>query len=230
MGGGAKQGTDELLLTLPATDVQIVLGKYAAVLGIYSVSLLISLSHVLVLMWLGNPDPGLLAGNYLGYWLLGAALIPIGMLASVLTSNATVAFVLAALLCSAPVLIDAAAGLFDPLSGRFLAQAGVFVHFNEFAQGIVSAGALTYFAGLAALFAGLNVAVIRRGRIPLSPHVAVRAAAFLVALAAATCWCAGGRPPRRDGRTDSFARRRNAPADDDAAGRSRGADSGVRQP
>jgi len=181
-----KQGTDELLLTLPATDLEIVLGKYAAILGIYSASLLISLSHVVVLMRLGNPDPGLLAVNYFGYWLLGAALIPIGMLASAFTSNATVAFVLAALLCSLPVLIDAAAGLFDPLSGRFLAQAGVFVHFNEFAQGIVSAAALTYFAGLAALCAGLNVAVIRRGRVPLSAHVAVRAAAFIVALAAAT--------------------------------------------
>jgi len=181
-----KQGTDELLLTLPATDLEIVLGKYTAVLGIYSASLLISLSHVVVLARLGNPDPGLLAANYLGYWTAGAALIPIGMLASALTSNATVAFVLAALLCSGPVLIDAAAGLFDPSYGRFLAHAGVFVHFNEFAQGIVSAGAITYFAGLAALFVGLNVVVIRRGRVPLNAHVAVRAAAFIVALAAAT--------------------------------------------
>ena len=181
-----KQGTDELLLTLPATDREIVLGKYAAILGIYSISLLISLSHVVVLGRLGNPDAGLLTANYLGYWMAGAALIPVGMLASALTSNATVAFVSAALLCSVPVLIDAAAALFDPAYGRYLAQAGVLVHFNEFAQGIVSAGAITYFVGLAALFLGLNVAVIRRGRVPLNAHVAVRAVACLVALAAAT--------------------------------------------
>ena len=186
-----RQGTDELLLTLPATDLEIVLGKYKAVALVYSVSLLLSLSHVVVLIWLGRPDVGLMLANYLGYLLAGAALIAVGMLASLVTSNVTVAFILAALFCSVPVCIDVLAGTFSESLQRRLAPLGVVVHFTDFTRGVISVSGILYFVCLGGLCLYLNVVLLSRrhwtrpsDRLPMGLHHALRAASILVALVA----------------------------------------------
>lgn len=205
-----KQGTDELLLTLPATDGQIVAGKYLAVLGVYLISVALSLSHVAVLRWLGSPDGGLMAANYLGYALAGAALIAVGMVGSLLTSNLTVAFILGVVLCAGPVLIDLAAVTFSGSAiGRQAAPLGLGYHFGDFAKGVISLSAVLYFACVAALFLYLNVVLIGRrtwmaagDRLSMAGHHAVRVVAVAVALMALNVLAA-----RADIRLDATAER-----------------------
>ena len=184
-----KLGTDELLLTLPATDLEVVLGKYVATLGIYTASLVLALSYVLVLFWLGSPDVGLMFSNYAGYWLMGAALIAVGMLASLLTRNATIGFVLGALFCAALIVASPAVGTFSPALERSLLAVAMGTYFQDFAKGIVSLTALLYFTAVGAAFLYLNVLVLSRRHwparadgYPMWLHHAVRTAAVLVAL------------------------------------------------
>ena len=184
-----NQGTDELLLTLPARDLEVVLGKYLAAVGVYTAALVLSLSHVLVLLLLGRPDLGLMVGNYLGYWLLGAALIAVGMLGSLLTANATIAFILGALFCGALVSVEPAAGLFSDGLARWVAPLGVLGHFDDFARGVVSFSGLFYFLAVIGVFLYLNVLLIGRRHwpsasdvMPMWGHQAVRAVAIGVAV------------------------------------------------
>ena len=187
-----RLGTAELLFTLPATDLEIVLGKYAATLGIYTVSLVLSLSHVLVLFFLGSPDLGLMFGNYAGYWLVGAALVPVGMLASLLTANMTVAFILGAVFCGTVIFVDTVVGSFGVDAGRLVAPLSVFSPFWDFSKGVLTVSGLLAFVSVAGFFLYLNTLMAGRRHwpreadgYPMWSHHTVRAVALAVALVAA---------------------------------------------
>jgi ABC-2 type transport system permease protein len=166
-----KQGTEELLLTLPAADVQIVLGKYLAALAIYTVALLFSLSHVVVLWWLGSPDPGLISSTYLGYWLMGAALLSLGMLASALTANLTVAFILGALFCSVPVFLDYAGAIVSGAPQRLAEKLSVVEQFRDLSNGVITLAPLAYFISFALAVLYLNVILLGQRRWRTGPSL-----------------------------------------------------------
>lgn len=184
-----RQGTEELLLTLPAGDGELVLGKYFAALGIYTVALIFSLSHVVVLFWLGSPDLGMLASAYLGYWLMGAALIPLGLVASQLTDNLTVAFILGAVFCAIPVFLRQAGAILTGSSQRLAEQLSVPEQFRDLSSGVITVAALVYFTALGAAVLYLSVKLAGRRRWPASGlgwHFGARALCLLAATAALT--------------------------------------------
>lgn len=187
-----KLGTDELLLTLPATDLEIVLGKYAAVLGVYGAALALSLSHALVLLFLGSPDWGLLFANYLGYALLGAALAAVGMAASLLTSISTIGFILGAGGAALVLLPGVLAETFSPGLAQLLEPISAAAHFAEFGRGVLPLTSILYFLALAGFFLYLNVLLVGRRHWPqsadgyrMSTHHAVRAVSVALALLSA---------------------------------------------
>src|SRR5262249_3868597 len=199
-----KQGTEELLLTLPARDADLVIGKYLAGLAIYTVALIFSASHVVVLRWLGSPDPGLILTNYLGYWLMGAALLALGMFASLLTDNLTVAFILGAVLCSAPVFLRYAGAILTGGSQRLAERLSFVDQFRDLSTGVVTVSSVVYFVSFALAMLYLNIVLLGRKRWPAGPrtirlgrHYLVRGISVLVIVVSLTTLAS-----RRGGRAD----------------------------
>ena len=184
-----RQGTDELLLTLPAHDIEVVLGKYLAALGIFTVALLFSLTHVAVLAWLGAPDLGIMASTYLGYWLMGAMMIAIGLVASLLSSNVTVGFILGALFCAIPVFAGLLGLPFGPSTRARVEDLSIPSQFRDFGEGVIPASGLFYFLAMAAAMLFLNMILLGRRHWAggerssgLWAHALVRVVALVVAL------------------------------------------------
>jgi ABC-2 type transport system permease protein len=184
-----RQGTDELLLTLPAHDIEIVMGKYLAALGIYTVALFFSLIHVAILAWLGSPDLGVVASTFLGYWMMGVLMIAIGMVASLLSSNVTVGFILGALFCAMPVLLGLIGPAFGAQTRRSIEDLSIPYQFRDFGTGVIPVSGILYFVTLAGAMLYLNMILIGRRHwaggersVGLAVHSAIRVIALVVAL------------------------------------------------
>ena len=184
-----RQGTDELLLTIPASDWEVVFGKYLAAVGIFTVALIFScICNLIILLSWGTPDAGLFLTNYLGYWFVGVAMLAIGMVASFLTSNLTVGFILG-LLFNAPLAVAEQAGaVMGPAAAARVKSWSLAENFSDFGRGVVSLSSVAYFLGIVAVCLYIAMVLIgrrhwtgRRDSSPMGLHYLARTAGLLAA-------------------------------------------------
>ncbi len=160
-----RNKTDQLLITSPVTVMDIVLGKYLAAIALFGLFLVITLLYPLMLSIYGTPVVGSIIALYIGYFLLGSALISVGLLITALTESQ----VTAAIATFAVILVIWFADWFiSVVSNRIIVAAiqwlSVLQRFQSFVTGIFSLSALIYFISFAALFVFLTVQAIEKRR------------------------------------------------------------------
>lgn len=145
-----RSGTLDLLLTLPVRDWQLVVGKYLALLVFWALALALTLNLPITLIALGEPDGGQIVAGYLAVFLLGSAVLALGMASSVLTENQIVAFILGVavtfvlLMFGESFVLDA----LGPTIGNVLERLSLRAHFDAMAKGVLDLRDVYYFLAL----------------------------------------------------------------------------------
>lgn len=154
-----KVGTMELLMTLPITDVQAVLGKYLAALGLLVLALLLTFPIPVVAAVLGNLDWGPVVGGYLGAVFLGAAYLAVGVFVSSLTQNQIVAFIVGVVLIFGLYMLGSDLVLYS-VPGRIapiLEYMSLGSHFESIGRGVIDSRDVIYYLSVVGFFLYLNV-------------------------------------------------------------------------
>lgn len=168
----AREGTLEVLMTLPLNEGQFILGKWLAAWGYYTVLLLLSLVYHLVLTQIGTPDLGAAFGAYFGAWLYGGGVLAVTLIWSAVTEDQIVAAFLGAATVLVLYLTEVAAIAIGGQGGNqqladIVRQFGLQAHYDvTLARGIIRLEDVLYFVFLmiAALFIATRIVETRRWR------------------------------------------------------------------
>ena len=146
-----RLGTIELLLTLPITQGQAVLGKFLAAWAFCAIALLLTFPFVIVVNILGSPDNGVIAAGYVGCLLVAGAFLSVGAAMSAITRNQVIAFIFTVVLCFGFLLsgFPMVLGLFDGWAPQpiidAVASLSFLTHFASISKGVIDVRDLLYF-------------------------------------------------------------------------------------
>ncbi|MBW2369019.1 MAG: ABC transporter permease, partial [Deltaproteobacteria bacterium] len=146
-----RSGTIELILTLPVTLTELIIGKFIAAWLFIGLALLLTFPLVLTVLYLGHPDLGAIMSAYCGSFLMAGAYLSVGCMTSSLTRNQIISFIVSVVICLflvmagwAPVT-DIFAGWAPIWLVDMVAGLSFFPHFISMSRGVIDFRDLLYF-------------------------------------------------------------------------------------
>lgn len=146
-----KSGSIELLLTLPVTMWQAVLGKFLAAWAFIGIALVLTFPMWITVNYLGEPDNGVILTSYLGSLLMAGGFLAIGACLSAATRNQVVAFILTVVVCfllllaGFPLVLDFIRALLPSVLVDAVASLSFLTHFNAISRGVIDLRDLLFF-------------------------------------------------------------------------------------
>ncbi len=147
----SKSGTLELLLTLPVSLTQAMLGKFLAAWLFIGVALMLTFPIWITVNYLGDPDNGVILAGYLGSWLMAGAYLAIGACMSAATRSQIIAFVMTAAICfllllaGQPQMLDFFQEAISPRWLNAIGHLSISRHADAIARGVLDLRDVLYF-------------------------------------------------------------------------------------
>lgn len=161
-----RSGTLELLLTLPVTMTQAVLGKFLAAWAFSAIALSLTFPLWMTANYLGHPDNGVIVASYVGSVLMAGAFLSIGACMSALTRNQVIAFVVTAVVCLGfvmsgyPLVLEFVSAWAPDFVVEAVSSFSFLSHFSAVSKGVIEPRDLIFFISLMAYWLFANAGVI----------------------------------------------------------------------
>jgi len=162
-----KSGSVELLMTLPVTPWEAVLGKFLAAWAFTGIALGLTFPIWITVNYLGNPDNGTIFAAYIGSLLMAGGFLAIGSCVSAFTRNQVIAFVISIVVCFGfllsgfPMVLDVFRGWLPQVIVDAIASLSFLTHFTNISRGVIDFRDLVYFGLLIGTFLYANTIVLQ---------------------------------------------------------------------
>ncbi len=161
-----RSGTIELLMTLPVSMGQAVIGKFLAAWAFSALALALTFPMWITVNYLGDPDNGVILASYVGSLLMAGAFLSIGACVSALTRNQVIAFVVSAVICLGfvlagyPLVLEFVGAFAPEFLVHTISTFSFLAHFDAISKGVIELRDIVYFASLIVFWLFANAVFI----------------------------------------------------------------------